>query len=53
MKIFSIRVADVAIVWVGLAMCGRRNDEYIKSRKFDMSVSISYFRRFALKSPSI
>ena len=29
-----------------------KKDEYIKSRKFEMSVSVSYFSRFALKSPS-
>ena len=52
MNILSIRVADAAVVRVGLATCGRRKDEYIKSRKFEMSVSISYFSRFALKSPS-
>ena len=40
------------MVRVGLAMCGRRKDEYIKSKKFEMSVSVSYFSRFALKSPS-
>ena len=32
--------------------CGRRKDEYIISRKFEMSESLSYFSRFAIKSPS-
>ena len=30
LNILSMRVADVAVVRVGLAMCGRRRDEYIE-----------------------
>ena len=45
--ILSIRVVNAAVARVGLTVCGRRNDEYIKSRKFEMSVSMSYFSRFA------
>ena len=42
------RVANTAVVQVGLAVCKRRKDEYIKSRKFEMSVSMSYFSRLDL-----
>ena len=36
--------------WMGNVW--KKKDEYIKSRKFGMSVSMSYFSRFALKSRS-
>ena len=52
MNILSVRDADPVVVGVGLAMCGRKNNEYIKSRKFEMSVFMSYFSRFALQSSS-
>ena len=51
-NILSIRVDNAVVVRVGLAMCGRRKNEYIKPRKIEMSVSMSYFSRFALKSPN-
>lgn len=40
---------NTAVVRIGLAMCERRKDKYIKSRKFDMSTPMSYFSRFTLK----
>ena len=52
MKMLSIRVVDAVVVRDGLAMCGRRKDVHVKSKKFEMSVSMSYFSSFALKSPS-
>ena len=53
MNILLIRVADAAVVGgVTLAMCGRRKDKYNKSKKFEIPVPMSYFSRFALKSPS-
>ena len=52
MNILSIRDIDAAVVQFGLVSGGRRKDEYIKSRKFKTSVSMSYFSRSALKSPS-
>ena len=52
LNLLSVRVADVAIVQGGgLAMC-ERSDEYIESRKFEMSVFVLYFSRSAFKSPS-
>ena len=47
-----MRVADVAVVGVGLAMCGRSKDEYTESRKMEMSLFLRYFSKLALKSPS-
>ena len=41
-------VANAVMVQNRLAMCGRRKDKYIKSRKFEMSVSMSYFIRSTL-----
>ena len=35
LNMLSMRVADVAVVRVGLAMCGRSRNEYIESRKFE------------------
>ena len=52
MNILSVRSANPAALQIGVAMCGTRKDEYIKSTKFEMSVSMSYFSRFALKSLS-
>ena len=40
MKLLSIRVADVDLVRVGLKMCGRRREEYIKSIKSEMGQGI-------------
>ena len=48
----SMRVADDDVVRVGLEMCGRRRGEYIKSRKSEMLLILSYVNRSALKSPS-
>ena len=53
MNILLIRVIDGDVVRFGLAICGRRKDEYIKSGKFEMSIAMSYFNRFTLKSLSI
>ena len=40
LNLLSVRVADVAIVQGGgLAMC-ERSDEYIESRKFEMSLFV-------------
>ena len=47
-----MRVADDDVVRVGLKMCGRRREEYIKSRKSEMLLFWSYSSRSALKSPS-
>ena len=47
-----MRVADDVVVRVGLNMCGKRRDEYIKSRKSEMLLFWSYLSRSALKSPS-
>ena len=52
MNILSMRVADVAVLRVGLAICGRKRDEYIESMKFEISLFVWYFSRSALKSPS-
>ena len=52
MNILSIRVADAAVVGVRLAMCGRTKDKYNKSKKFEISVYMSYFSIFTLKPPS-
>ena len=52
MNILSIRIDDVPVVRFGLAMCGRRRNEYIESRKFEMSLFVRYFSRSTLKSPS-
>ena len=38
-------VGNAAVVRVGLATSGRIKDEYIKSGKFGMSVSMTYFSR--------
>ena len=46
-----MRVAD-DVVQVGLKMCGRRREEYIKSKKSEMLLIWSYLSRSALKSPS-
>lgn len=35
-----------------LAMCGKRRDKYIESRKFDMSLFVLCFCRSKLKSQS-
>ena len=45
-----MRVADDDVVRVGLKMCGRRREEYIKSRKSEMLLFWSYLSRSALKS---
>ena len=47
-----MRVADDDVVQVGLKMCRRRREEYIKSRKSEMLLFWSYLSRSALKSPS-
>ena len=52
LKILSLRIAGVAVVQVGLTMCGRRRDKCIESRNFDMSLFVWYFSRSPLKSPS-
>ena len=51
LNILSIRVADVAVVRIGLRKCGRRRDKYIKSRKFEISLFV-YFCRLVLNFPS-
>ena len=52
MNILSVRVADYVVVQVGLNMCGRRRDEYIKLKKSEMLLFGSYLSGSALKSPS-
>ena len=51
MNVLSIRVADVVVVRVGLKMCGRGREEYIKSRKSKMLLFWSNLSRSALKFP--
>ena len=40
LNVFPTRVADVDVVRVGQAMCGRGRVEYITSRKFEMSLFV-------------
>ena len=40
MNILLIRVIDGDVVRFGLAICGRRKDEYMKSGKFEMSIAM-------------
>ena len=39
-NILSMMIAAVAKAQPGLVICGRRRDEYIESKKFEMSVSV-------------
>ena len=48
----SIRVADFEVIRDGAVNYGRRVFEYIKSKKYDMSLSRSQCIRFALESAS-
>ena len=52
LNMMSMSVADVAVVQLGLAMCGRRRDECIELRKFEMSLFVLYFSRSTLESPT-
>ena len=47
-----MRVADDDVVRVGLKMCKRRREGYIKSRKSETLLFWSYLSRSALKPPS-
>ena len=40
MNILSVRVADVAVLRVWLAICGITRDEYIESMKFEISLFV-------------
>ena len=51
-NILSVRVADIAVVRIGLGICERTMDENIESRKLEISLLVWYFSRSALKSPS-
>ena len=51
-NILSVRVADIAVVRIGLEICGRTMDENIESRKLEISLLVWYFSRSTLKSPS-
>lgn len=52
MNTLSTRVANAVVVRVGLKMCGRRMEEYIKSGKSEMLLFWSHLSRSPLKSPS-
>ena len=41
-NISLVRVASTDVVWAGLAISESIKDEYVKSREFEMSVSMSY-----------
>ena len=43
--------ADAAVVRVGVTMCGRRKNAFIKPKKFEMPVTVFCLSRFELKSP--
>ena len=47
-----MRVAHDVVVRVGLKMCGRKMEEYIKSIKSEIMLFWSCLSRSALKSPS-
>ena len=52
LNMMSMSVADVAVVQLGLAMYGRRRDECIELRKFEVSLFVLYFSRSTLESPT-
>ena len=51
-NMLSVGVADFEVIRYGVAICGKRVFEYIKSKDYDRSLSRSQGIRLALKSPS-